>query len=310
MVRRVLGYMSFVLGLTLVFLVPFLLLYAVPRIQKAPTDTDQRVVSNGYANHFSATQLQLVGPDPVQNIEVLKGDLESSTETVAVIHYTSQLVNRTTGTPIDFDQETYALDRTTGVAEHCCGEDPKMTGETLKFPFGTQKTTYQLWDPSANASFAVRYVRTDDLQGVTAYVFQGTSSDINIGTIDLPNSLVGVEGRGLTSEQRMFQAETTVWVEPSTGQVLKGEKHLHQWAADASGTTLLELADVHVQYSDATVSDFVSQADTNVKQLKLVKQYIPLYGGVLGFLLATGGLLLLRSPGARTRKDALAAAAA
>jgi len=308
--RRVLGYTLLVFGLTLVFLAPFLLGYSVPRIEKAPTDTDQNVVSDGFASYFSAKQLQLVGPSPVQDIETLRGVPQDSTDSVAVVAYRSNLVNRTTGESIAYDQETYAMDRHTGIATNCCGEKPKMTGVTLKFPFGTQKTTYQLWDPSANTSFAVRYVRTQDLRGVSADVFFGSSSDINIGTLDLPNSLVGVEGKGLTTEQQMYQADTTVWVEPTTGQVLQGEKHIHQWAADASGTTVLELADVHVQYDDATVSKFTSDAKKNVQQLKLVKQGIPLFGGILGVIAAVVGLLLLRRPRERATEDAPVAAAA
>ncbi len=308
--RRVAGYTLLVLGLTLAFLAPFLLLYSVPRLEKAPTDTSENVVSDGVANYFSAKQLQLVGPAPVQVVETLRGVPSKGTTSVAVIAYRSRLVDRRTGDPISYDQETYAMNRHTGVAANCCGETPKMSGVTLKFPFGTQKATYQLWDPSANASFAVRYARTDDLKGISAYVFSGSSSDINIGTIDLPNSLVGVSGQGLTTEQEMYQAQTTVWIEPTTGQVLKGEKHVHQWAADSSGTIVLELADLHVIYDDATVSRFVNDAKTNVQQLKLVKQGIPLFGGILGLVLAMVGLLLLRRTPERASEDTPVATAA
>src|SRR5213078_4228723 len=135
-------------------------------------------------------------------------------------------------------------------------------------------------------------------------------TNLTIGTIDLPNSLVGVEGQGLTTEQQLYQADTTVWIEPTTGQVLQGEKHIHQWAADSAGTTVLELADVHVTYDDATVNTFVSDAKKNVQQLKLVKQGIPLFGGILGVVLAVVGLLLLREPRARASEDTPIAAAA
>jgi hypothetical protein len=291
--RRTLGYTALVLGLTLVFLAPFLLLYAVPRIQKAPTDTDQVVVSNGFATVFSPKALSLVGPMPVQNLEVLKGDPQASSSTVAVVDYTSHLVRRDNGGSLDFDKEVYAFNRTTGYAANCCGETPKMSGVTLKFPFGTKQQPYQLWDPSANASFAVSYVRTDDLKGISAYVFSGSSPPTSIGTIDLPNSLVGVQGQGQTTEQRRYQEHTTVWIEPNTGQVLQGEKHIQQWAEDSSGTRVLELADVSVRYSDATVDKFVSDAKKNVKQLKLVKVGIPLFGGIAGVVFVIVGLFLL-----------------
>jgi Porin PorA len=309
-VKRVFGWVALVVGLFLVLLVPLILLYSVPRISKAPTDTDQNVVSNGSATYFSAKQLQLVGPTAVQNIEVFKGDPPASTATVAVIHYTSHLVNRQTKASISYDKETYAMDRNTGLAMNCCGESPKMSGETVKFPFGTKKITYQLWDPSANASFPVHYARTEDLEGVTSYVLLGTSPKVQIGTIGLPNSLLGVQGQGLTTVPQWYQADTTVWVEPVTGQVLKGEKHVHQWAGDQSGAPLLELADLHVQYSDATVSYFVDQAKKNVKQLNLAKRGIPVGGGIVGLILALLGLFLLREPRRRLKLDSVVPAPA
>jgi len=292
--RRVLGYLAIVIGLTLVFLAPFILLYTVPRLEKAPTDTDQQVVSDGVASYFSAKALGLLGPTPVQNIEVFKGAPSKSTSRVVVVYYTSHLLRRDNGQSIDFDKEQYAFDRNTGVAANCCGEFPKMAGETLKFPFGTKKQGYQLWDPSANRAFPVSFTRSEDLKGITAYLFSGSSAPVDIGTIDLPNSLVGVTGQGTTSEQRIYRQWTNVWIEPVTGEVLKGEKHIQQWAADASGAKVLELADVHVTYSDATVSKFVSDAKKNVKQLNLVKVWIPLVGGVLGLVIAIAGYLLLR----------------
>ncbi len=301
--RRVFGYLAVVVGLTLVFLAPFILFYTVPRIEKAPTDTDQQVVSNGAATYFNAKALGLVGPTPVQNIEVFKGATSKSTSRVVVIYYTSHLVRRDNGQSIDFDKEVYAFDRNTGVAANCCGEFPKMSGETLKFPFGTEKRTYQLWDPSANRAFPVEFARTADLQGLTSYQFSGSSAPVKIGTIDLPNSLVGVSGQGTTTEQRIYRQWTNVWIEPVTGEVLKGEKHIQQWAADASGAKVLELADVHVTYSDATVTMFVNDAKKNVKQLNLVKVWIPLVGGILGLLIAIVGFLLLRRPHDRVEAE-------
>jgi hypothetical protein len=293
--KRIVGYVLFTLGLTLIFLAPFLLLYSVPRLEKAPTDTDQQIVSDGYGTYFSPKALALVS-GPLQNIEVLKGDPSKSTDTVAIVDYTSHLVDTSTNGSVDFDQEVYAMNRSTGVAENCCGEQPKMSGQTLKFPFGTEKKTYPLWDPSANRAFPVTYARTEDVDGVTTYVFEGSSPAVKTSSLDLPNSLIGLssQGPGQTATDRMYQADTTVWIEPETGQVIEGQKVIHQWAA-LDGKTVLPLANINVRYSPATVAQFASDAKANLKQLNLAKTTIPIAGVVIGIILAVVGFLLLRA---------------
>jgi hypothetical protein len=291
-VKWIAGYVLLTLGLVFIFLSPFLLIYSAPRIEKAPTDSDEAVVSVGQGTYFKPAKLGQV-TSPIRDVELLKGQPSRSTHSVTVIFYTSELVNSDDGSAITYDEEVYAMDRHTGAAANCCGERPKMSGETLKFPFGTEKKDYQLWDPSANGSFAVSYVRTEDLDGVEAYVFEGQSDPISIGPLDLPNSLIGVTGQGQTSTTQMYQAKTTVWIEPITGQVLKGAKDLHQWA-ELNGTKVLDLANLQLHYSDATVAHFADQANKNVKQLKLATTTLPIFGPILGVLLVIAGLILLR----------------
>jgi len=126
--RRILGYVLFVLGLTFVFLSPFLLFYTVPRVEKAPTDVDQTVVSDGAGQYFSAQKLEVEGPVPLENIERFKGSPQTSTDHVAVINYQSHLFVRPQGNDIDFDKEVYAMDRKSGEAVNCCGDTPKHEG--------------------------------------------------------------------------------------------------------------------------------------------------------------------------------------
>src|SRR3954454_565086 len=156
--RRILGYVLFVLGLTFVFLSPFLLFYTVPRVEKAPTDVDQTVTSDGAGSYFSAQKLQVVGPVPLEAIERFKGSPQQSTDDVVVINYQQHTLVRTAGNDIDFDKEIYAMDRKTGEAAHCCGETPRHSGLELKFPFDAQKTVYRLWDAASNRAYPAAFV--------------------------------------------------------------------------------------------------------------------------------------------------------
>ena len=292
--KRVFGYVLVTVGFTLIFLSPFLLFYATPRLEKAPTDTKEQIVSTGQGTYFSAQQLKAV-TTPVKVIEVLIGQPQKSTDDVAVVNYTSKLFNPDDGTPISYDKEVYAMNRHTGVAENCCGETPKMRGQTLKFPFGTAQKSYLLWDPTANAALPVSYSRSEDLEGVTAYIFEGKPHPVQNGTLDLPNSLIGVEGQGLTTTTTFYQASTTVWIEPQTGRVLKGEKDLQQWA-ELNGAKVLDLADIKIAYDAVTVARFVDDAKKDVKQLRIVTKVVPIFGPIIGVILVVIGLMMLRAP--------------
>jgi hypothetical protein len=93
--KRIFGYVLFVLGLTFVFLSPFLLFYTVPRVEKAPTDVDQTVISEGFGQYFSAQRLNYIGPVVMTAVERFKGSPEKSTEDVAVINYQNHVIART-----------------------------------------------------------------------------------------------------------------------------------------------------------------------------------------------------------------------
>jgi hypothetical protein len=170
-----------------------------------------------------------------------------------------------------------------------------MSGETLKFPFGTQKKTYLLWDPTANAALPVSYVRTVNLDGIDAYMFAGRPRPVKVGTLDLPNSLIGVTGQGETTTDQYYQAATTVWIEPETGRVLKGAKDLQQWA-QLNGAKVLDLADLKLAYDKATVDTFVSRAKTDVKKLNLISKTIPIVSPIIGLILVVIAFFMLREP--------------
>src|SRR5436305_3280811 len=131
--------MAFGVGCFLVFISPLLFFYATPRIEKAPYDVYDTTVSNGSGSYFSARKLAEVGPVSIRNVSIAKGIPERSTHTVAVINLFSRTTDVTNGQDIDYGNDVYAFDRTTGYGVPCCGASPAARGVTLKFPFGTKK---------------------------------------------------------------------------------------------------------------------------------------------------------------------------
>jgi Porin PorA len=296
-VRRVLGWVSIILGFTLIFAAIFFRVYAKPRIEKAPFDVDERKISFGAGKFFSPTQLTLVGPTRMEAIQIYKGIPEQSTEDVAVISLFSRTIDldaQPSG-DVTFSREIYAMDRREGTAVHCCGEKPRMEGETLKFPFGTQKdVVYPFWDSIARKAFPAKYTRDEVVDGLETFVFVSEVPPTDIGSLGLPGALVGQPDTPTVNVRHMYSATTTVWVEPTTGAILRAGRHALQWGADTSGTKLVELADINFIYSDATVQKAADDVEAKLSQLKIVTTWEPIFGPIAGVLLVILGLVLTR----------------
>jgi hypothetical protein len=304
--KRVAGNILLVVGLLLIFLAPFLRFYTVPRVEKAPTDVKSRVVSEGSARLFTIKSLSVEGPVDVQNIEEYRGDPAASTDDVAVVNYASHLVRLDTGVDVQYDEQVYVFDRKTGFAVNCCGERPdRREGVLLKFPFGAERTTYPFWDDTAREAYPAEFQEEDVIEGLPVYVFEVISPPKAIDELTIPGSLVGREGPVPASQ--MYEGVTTIWIDPVTGAVVKGARHVDQWAeATDDGERLLDLVELDAQYSEETVTDRAAEIKDSVAQLRLVKTTLPLFGPILGVVLLVASLFLLRRSSGPGPPDAAA----
>jgi hypothetical protein len=293
--RRVGSYVLIMLGFLFLFLSPFLRFYAVPRLEKAPLDRYQRIVATGYGKYFNTSPkfLRLVGPVPVENIQTFRGDPGAGNETDALYEEFNSLTDLQHDSLIQATKLEVAFDRKTGFAVHCCGESPKEEGLTLKFPFDTQKTTYQLYDNTGERAFPVKFVREGTIQGLEVYVFHGSGGPVVIDHLDVAGALVGQPDQPSVTADISYLEQTTTWIEPVTGAVIKGSQHAVQYLS-YQHQQIQPLADLQLTYDDATVTANATKSKQDVQQLDLVKNGIPIFGPVAGLVLLVVGLLLLR----------------
>ncbi len=295
--RRVLAFVMLTIGWLGIFLGPLLAFYATPRVEKAEVDVYDVTKSRGTGSYYSVQFLGLVGPTRVENISIAKGNPAKSTHTVAVIGIFSRTRDLSRG-DFDYGYSVYAFNRSTGYGVNCCGAKPVARGLTLKFPFHTQKRTYPFWDSSAKRAFPARYVRTDRVDGLDAYVFESTVPATPIMRTQVPGGIVGQPGVANVSVVRYYRAETTLWVEPFTGAILRAGQHNVQWFADPNGTRLLTLADVNILQEPGSVAETADRIRNQLWQLKLVSTWLPIGAPIAGVALILGAALLFRSEGA------------
>jgi len=291
------AYVALSVGFLLIFLSPLLLLYAVPRLQKAPVDHYDKITSVGTGVYFNTSPKYLtqVGPVPLENITVYRPDVSASDKNVAVYDSFSSTKDMRADAVIDAAKERFVFDRKSALPVHCCGETPRHEGLTLKFPFGVKRETYMFWDSTAKKAFPAKYVRDDTIDGLPVYEFRSDVPPTPIGHLTVSGAAAGQPSQKNVPVDQEYSATTLLWIEPVTGAVVKGSRLLHQWLEDPStSTNILVLEDVRIGYSDKYTADNVSFISTNVDQLKLVKQRLPLFGPIVGVVLIVAGILLGR----------------
>jgi hypothetical protein len=311
-VRRTLGYALFVLGLALLFLGPLFRFYVLPRVVKAPNDLYRRDVTNGTGRYFSPQTLSLTPMRRLQNVTITKGIPSRSTHRVAVMSQVGRTVDLESGTPIDYSREIIAMDRITGLAANCCGETPPQDGYPLKFPFDTKRThSYRYFDGTTHRSWPARYVRTEQVDGLTTYLFRVVIQDTLTGTIDqFPGSLIGKPDEPTVTVFQHYRAISPLWIEPRTGAIVRAGAHSVAWITDGDGKFLLTLSDTNFTESEESVRDTIDRIRTQAFLLSAAQLLVPYLGPPLGLILAAVGYSLLARPAQRVPAAQVAPAVA
>jgi hypothetical protein len=300
MARRV-GFVLVFVGLFLLFFGLFERVYAYPRLKKAPLDQYSKPVATGTGSYFnrSPDTLREITGARLQNVRIVRGDVNAGSDEVAVWDSFNSTVDTADQGVITATQERIALDRVTAQSVQCCGENPRHQGLTLKFPFDTEKTTYQFWDGPAQRALPAAFTRVERINGVTVYRFEQRIDQLDIGDQDIPGTLAGDPATPSVQTDVIYSNVKTLWVEPATGIIVKAQQDVTQVLRTQGGEDVLTLIDAVLTYDDATVAANADDAASGANQLRLLGTILPLAALALGLIALAAGLVLLRSPEGR-----------
>jgi hypothetical protein len=208
-------------GIFLVVMAPMLRWYAYPRLAVAPVNQRSVTILEGK----NATIFDIGSLSEIQTELEIKantiGDAKAAEEAPGntVVWVTSSTTTSEDGVIRAHDVERVAFDAHTGYAVNCCDEfisttegvnDPvEHGGLVVKFPFRTEKKTYQWWDGSLKQAVPMTYVKEETIQGLDVLRFEGTIEPTQVGSMELPASLLGVEGEGNVEAQEMYSNKRT-----------------------------------------------------------------------------------------------------
>ena len=301
---RVIGRVLLGLGVFLLVLAPLMRFYAYPKLANAPADQTLRIVSTGpdanvlntrtftnYKTDLTATRL--VQGD-VDAAEKQGGNTDVWQSTVSTVDSTGHVLSRTI--------ERAAFNANTSESVNCCGEfvsttkgvetPVRHTGIVFKFPFNTQQQTYSFWDLTLAKAFPMVYQDTESIDGVRVYKFVQTikptraaspsSSTPTPSTCPAPGNVTG---------QTYYSNVRTVWVEPNTGVILKGQEQQYN-TIRAEGADRVVTTAVTITYSPASVQMLADTYGSKGEQLHRIRTVLPLIALIAGLVLVVVGALL------------------
>lgn len=307
-----------VIGLGAFFVTMALLLrfYAYDRLAVVPYDQNtQQVIDDPNATFFDAdkvapgagtmtTKVTVVG-----NKAASEAASESTGKDVFVFDQWRSTDNNDKAPPMDAWTGRYAIDRHTGEALDCCnttnnGKPATYSGQIIKFPFQTQKKSYDYWDNTVGKAVPMKYVSEEKINGLNTYKFEGKVPLTKFRTQDVPRKIFGLSDQSVLAD-RLYENDRTLWIEPETGVIMKAQEKQHQvlrisdpGAKDVNAVTTTSVM------TPATVQKNVDDYKTKATLLKILRLWAPLLLGLLGLALLIAGVLMsLRVRSERRREE-------
>ncbi|MFS0884619.1 DUF3068 domain-containing protein [Aeromicrobium sp. 179-A 4D2 NHS] len=260
---------------------------------------------------------------PLRSVRVVTGDVDLSKEAsdeldedVAV--WNSYVCTDTpdfdcsgTETPLAGSNDTVAFQRNSAETVRWDGAVSEASGETdedpfeglyFKFPFDTQKKTYQFWDGTLKKATPAEFEEETEIKGLKVYKFVQEIAPQKSGEITVPGNLVGRKASDSVKADRIYSNTRTLYVEPVTGAIIKGGESQDSYL-EVDGERGATTTKATLEYTDDYVQENVDDYKSKAMLLSLINTTIPLVGIIGGLvLILIGALLYVRA--SRRREDA------
>jgi hypothetical protein len=311
--RRVLGFVAIALGALLVGMGLLARPFVYDRLAIVPLDQDTTSVSVGQ----NMSVLYPHRTDEGSAIDKLTGVTVQNTREVNGIpgipqeygveddqaFWQSSSVSRAQvdGEWVDlsYSDSGVSIDRRTGEATNCCGdyrstgdldnpdavEDATHEGLVFKFPFNVQKETYQWWDADLLEPRPIEFQDEEEIFGTNTYRFQQVIPKTVTATRQVPGDLFEPAIRGNAMANQTYANTRTLWVEPNTGVIIKGEEEVEK-TLSAPGRDPVGLTVGTIGFDDETIQANADEWGSKGSLLGLLR------GPLLWYLLIPGLLLI------------------
>jgi len=296
--RRGTGLVATALGAFLIVLALMTRFYIAGQAIKFPLDEHTiTVMTASGVSYFNAGELQELTGVTMTDTSTTEGDVASGSSGTAVWNNFSYVYDLTNGLSYNYSLQRLAFDRRSGELINCCGANVdakkvRFSGLGYVWPFGAQKTTYQIFDTTLMRTHPTSYAGTATVDGLATYRYVEAVTPTRIGTEQLPGSLIGMLDQANVSLSEYYTGTVTDYVDPITGALVSATSVRHLYLTDSSGQQVLNLLKATFRTTPASVSAAVQTAKSEHAKISLVSVVLPGTVGLAGIILLIIGLII------------------
>lgn len=284
----------------LLFVVALLVhFYVAPTLAVAPVDQNSVTkLEAKNATLFDTATLKPITTDLFVSARTV-GDVAGSKAAPgnAVVWVNTTTVKSADGVIRSQSVKRAAFDKVTAEAVNCCdnfmettqGVREKVTrsGLMYKFPFYTEKKSYQVWDDTLAKPVTTSYKGTAKVNGQTTDVFENDVPATVVGTQDVPGTLVGQTSNANVSADSYYQNHNTYYVEPTTGAIVNQVTDTKAWFSYQGHDLVTTQA--QIAYTPQQIKDTYALLGSKPGQLRLANGFLPWLVALVGLGLIVGG---------------------
>ncbi|WP_053202994.1 DUF3068 domain-containing protein [Jiangella muralis] len=312
--RRSIGLVLVGLGVLMLVLAPLSRWYAYPRLAVVSNDVAERVSAGNAVTVLDLGAVvrqdaEIERVTDVRSVRRIIPDQGDSTGDTAVWDTSVTTFDEAGAgaTPeenvLSYYEERVAFDRHgadsvdghdqyyTPTGESADRVDVDHEGYYFKLPFGTEQRSYPFWDSTIQDTRPMEFQNETTLEGLPVYVFEQVVEPTPVSALEVPGALFGQAGSIVAD--RVYSNTRTIWVEPRTGAIIKGEEEQDSYL-DFEGTRGPTIVQGTIAYTDAQVTANVDEYSSSADRLGLVRDTVPVAAAAGGLVLVVTGLLLAR----------------
>lgn len=306
--RRVASLVLVALGIFSLALGAVLRFYVYPELAVVPLDQKVESVAEGAAKVFYPKDLvvknaQLTATRKVESNRVLPDGKSGGT---VMVWDSGLVVTDSNNQLVSAMEHRVCLDRHTNMALDKCSQqyvtenekgptpDDKAVhqeGLNYKFPFATEAKDYEYFDTTLRKASTARYEGTDEIGGLQVYKFVQKIPSTKFRDQEVPGSLVNSTEASVKAERR-YSNTRTMWVEPTSGIIVKGSEQQRQVLVGPDGKEGTVLLEGTLTFTEKTVKESVARATEARDKLTLISSTGPIVLVSVGALLLLAGILL------------------
>jgi hypothetical protein len=315
--------LALALGLLLLVAAPVMRFWVTPVLAQSPEVPG----GDGFLTHVSTgtittlfdletAESTAIEPIPVTRTESTRGDSAAAQGAAAsganaAVTDTTDRTETQDGRLIAESEYRLAADRHTQALLDCCGAQvggvtvPMAgSGSPLRLPWFAPETSYPYFDLTLLAPAEMSFIGPEDVAGLTAMKFQQAASPTPIGTVQAPGGLVG-SPLPTVPLVRTHVVNRTVWVDPTTGIIVRKVERIREALRDSTGKDIVTLLAMTTSSTPEQVDALVALAREEGRPVLWAHSYGPMLAVALGIVLLAVGLIgvMVRTRAARVEED-------